>query len=129
MRKFWPQQYDDRTGVTEHLNRAAKYVVSTGLADPGWDGTTLLCGGDSLGDEIRALTEKPGRDIVLTGSITLASQLLAQDLIDEVRLFVYPVVLGHGRRLFPDGWAAASLRLLEQRSIQDVTLLRYSIPH
>lgn len=128
MRGFWPQQRNDQTGVTDHLNRVAKYVVSSSLDDPGWAGTTILRGGDALGDEIRRLTEASGRDIVLTGSITLAAHLFRQHLVDEVRLFVYPVVLGHGRRLFPGGWSAPDLQLLEQRSIEDVTLLRYSIP-
>lgn len=128
MRGFWPQQRNDQTGVTDHLNRVAKYVVSSGLDDPSWAGTTILRGGDALSDEIGRLTEAPGRDIVLTGSITLAGHLFRQNLVDEVRLFVYPVVLGHGRRLFGDGWSAPELQLLEQRSIEDVTLLRYGIP-
>lgn len=128
MRGFWPQQRDDRTGVTDHLNRVAKYVVSSSLDDPGWAGTTILRGGEALDEEIGRLTKAPGRDIVLTGSITLAEHLLRAHLVDELRLFVYPVVVGHGRRLFPDGWSAPELQLLQQRRIYDVTLLRYAIP-
>ena len=128
MRGFWPQQRDDQTGVTNHLDQVAKYAVSTTLRDPGWEGTSVLRGGGALHDEIRALTEAPGRDIVLTGSITLASHLLRENLVDELRLFVYPVVLGHGRRLFPQDWTASRLELLEQRPIHDVVLLRYGIP-
>ncbi len=128
MRGFWPQQRDDRTGVTDHLNQVAKYVVSTTLQDPGWEGTSVLRGGDALRDEIRALTEAPGRDIVLTGSITLASHLLREHLVDELRLFVYPVALGRGRRLFPQDWTPSRLHLLELRPIHDVALLRYGVP-
>ncbi len=128
MRGFWPQQHDDQTGVTNHLNQVDKYVVSTSLEDPGWDGTTVLRGGEALEDEIRALTQAPGRDIVLTGAITLAGDLLRKNLVDELRLFVYPVVLSHGRRLFPQDWTASRLQLLEQRPIHDVMLLRYSVP-
>jgi dihydrofolate reductase len=127
MRGFWPQQHDDQTGVTHHLDHVAKYVVSTTMDDPGWDGTTVLRGDDALEAEIRALTEAPGREIVLTGSITLAGALLRKGLVDELRLFVYPVVLGHGRRLFPQDWTASRLQLLEQRPIHDVMLLRYGI--
>jgi dihydrofolate reductase len=72
MRSFWPVQVDDDTGVTDHLNRVRKYVVSTTLDDPDWEGTTILRGGESLEPEIRALTEQDGTDIVLTGSITLS---------------------------------------------------------
>ena len=128
MRAFWPQQRDDPTGVTDHLNQVAKYVVSSHLQDPGWPGTSVLRGGNAVPDEIHALTDAPGRDIVVTGSLTLTSQLLREDLVDELRLFVYPVVLGHGRRLFPQNWAASRLQLLEQRPIHDVMLLRYRIP-
>ena len=65
---------------------------------------------------------------MLTGAITLAGDLLRKNLVDELRLFVYPVVLGHGRRLFPQDWTASRLQLLEQRPIHDVMLLRYSVP-
>src|SRR3712207_229177 len=65
MRGFWPRQVDDATGVTEHLNRVAKYVVSRTLEDPRWAGTTILRGGDRLSEEIGALTAQDGTDIVL----------------------------------------------------------------
>ena len=127
MRGFWPQQQDDRTGVTSHLNQVAKYVVSATLQDPGWQGTSVLRGGDALHDEVRALKDAPGRDIVLTGSLTLAGHLLRAGLVDELRLFVYPVVLGRGRRLFPRDWRTSGLQPLEQRAIHDVVLLRFSL--
>ncbi|MEU4829806.1 dihydrofolate reductase family protein [Streptosporangium sp. NPDC023615] len=128
MRGFWPRQLDDRTGVTDHLNRVRKYVVSTTLDDPGWDGTTVLRGGDALEPEIRALTDGDGTDIVLTGSITLGHSLLRAGLVHEVRLFTYPIVLGRGRRLFPDGWRAENLSLIEQRTFSGgVTLTRYAL--
>ncbi|MGM1016958.1 MAG: dihydrofolate reductase family protein [Actinomycetota bacterium] len=128
MRGFWPQQTDDRTGVTDHLNRVQKYVVSTTLSDPGWEGTTVLRGGDALESEIRALADSDGTDVVLTGSITLARSLLLANLVQELRLFTYPVVLGRGRRLFPAGWHADDLSLIEQRTFSGgVTLTRYAL--
>lgn len=127
MRGFWPQQKDDTTGVTDHLNSVQKYVVSQSLADPDWDGTTVLRGSDQLVQEIRALTEAPGKDIVLTGSIELTHDLLRNGLVDELRLFVHPVILGEGRRPFPDGWTAPSLQLVEEQRIHDVILLRYEL--
>jgi dihydrofolate reductase len=124
MRGYWPQQTDDTTGVTDYLNRVAKYVVSTTLDDPRWQHTTVLRG--PFQDEIRALKSKPGKDIVTTGSITLVHALIAAGLVDEYRLFVYPVVLGRGARLFADGTEVPRLRLLETRPFRSgVVLLRY----
>jgi dihydrofolate reductase len=124
MRGYWPQQTDDTTGVTDYLNRVAKYVVSTTLDDPRWQHTTVLRG--PFQDEIRALKSKPGKDIVTTGSSTLVHALIAAGLVDEYRLFVYPVVLGRGARLFADGTEVPRLRLLETRPFRSgVVLLRY----
>lgn len=127
MRGFWPKQADDTTGVTDHLNRVEKYVVSRSLDDPGWDRTTILRGGDELASQIEELQAREGSDIVLTGSIALAHQLLALGLVDELRLFVYPIVLGAGRRLFTDGLDIRDLTLAETRSFDEgVVLLRYT---
>src|ERR671921_743078 len=101
MRGYWPEQTDDTTGVSDYLNRVAKYVVSSTMRDPRWEHTTVLPG-DGLKEAVRALKAEPGRDIVTTGSITLVHTLIAAGLVDEYRLFVYPVVLGRGRRLFPE---------------------------
>jgi dihydrofolate reductase len=100
MRSYWPQQLDDATGVTDHLNRVAKYVVSTTLEDPGWDGTTILRG--PLDTDIRTLKSTDGSDIVVTGSIQLCHALIDAGLVDEYRLYSYPHVEGRGRRLFED---------------------------
>ena len=99
-RGYWPQQTDDTTGVSDYLNRVEKYVVSSTLEEPGWEHTTILRG--DLADEVAALKERPGGDIVATGSITLVHALDRTGLVDEYRLFVYPVVLGQGRRLFEE---------------------------
>jgi len=129
MRSFWPQQVDDKTGVTEHLNRVAKYVVSSTLEDPRWKGTTVLRGGRRLVQQIEELTSEDGLDIVLTGSISLSHDLLRAHLVDEIRLFVFPLVLGAGRRLFPEGWDAPALELLaEKRFSEGVVLLQYRVP-
>lgn len=77
-------------------------------------------------DEIQALKSRPGRDIVTTGSITLVGDLIAAGLVDEYRLFVYPVVLGHGRRLFTNATGLPRLRLVETLPFRSGTvLLRY----
>jgi dihydrofolate reductase len=125
MRGYWPQQTDDTTGVTDYLNRVNKYVVSGTVGDPEWEPTTVLPA-DGFQDAIRALKSEPGADIVTTGSITLAHALVAAGLVDEYRLFVYPVVLGRGRRLFPEGAEVPRLQLVECRPFRSgVVLLRY----
>jgi dihydrofolate reductase len=125
MRGYWPHQTDDPTGVTDYLNRVSKYVVSGTLDDPQWEPTTLLPPEELL-EAIRALKAETGRDIVTTGSITLVHALIGGGLVDEYRLFVYPVVLGRGRRLFPEGTEVPVLRLVETRPFRSgVVLLRY----
>ena len=125
MRGYWPEQTDDPTGVSDYLNRVAKYVVSSTLDDPQWEHTTVLQG-QGFQDEVRSLKTSPGRDIVTTGSITLVHALITGGLVDEYRLFVYPVVLGRGARLFTDATEVTRLRLVETRPFRSgVVLLRY----
>jgi dihydrofolate reductase len=124
-RGYWPKQANDPTGVTDYLNRVAKYVVSATMTDPDWQNSTVL-----TGDPIERITElksQPGKDIVLTGSISLAHALIAGGVVDEYRLFVYPTVQGRGRRLFPDGTSIPKLTLVEPpKSFRSgITLLRY----
>jgi dihydrofolate reductase len=124
MRGYWPKQTDDTTGVTDYLNNVAKYVVSGTLGDPGWAGTTVLRG--PAEEEVRHLKSLPGKDIVATGSMRLVRSLIAAGLVDEYRLFVYPVVVGTGQRLFDDATPPASLRLVEARPFRSgVVLVRY----
>jgi dihydrofolate reductase len=125
LRGYWRDLADDRTGISDSLNAQHKYVVSSTLTDPEWQNTTVLSG-DPVG-EVRALKEQPGRDIIVTGSIRLTHALIEAGLVDEYRLFVYPVVQGRGRRLMPDGAPEGDLRLLESKSfVSGIVLLRYA---
>jgi dihydrofolate reductase len=99
LRGYWPEQTDDPTGVSAYLNQVQKYVLSSTLDDPEWQPTTILRGLD----EVRRLKDTASGDIVCTGSIDVTHQLIAADLVDEYRLFIYPTVVATGRRLFPDG--------------------------
>lgn len=124
MRGYWPQQPDDRTGATETLNRVTKYVVSSTLGDPGW-GRSVVLTGEPV-EKVRELKKTEGQDIVCTGSISLVHALIPSGLVDEYRLFTYPAVQGHGRRLFPDGYVIPRLELLESMSFRSgVVLTRY----
>ncbi|MCZ8380722.1 dihydrofolate reductase family protein [Mycobacterium sp. CPCC 205372] len=126
-RGYWPEQTDDSTGITDYLNQVAKYVVSSTLEDPRWANSTVLRG-DPVA-EVAALKAAPGRDIVLTGSISLAHALIAAGAVDEFRLTVYPTVQGRGRRLFPDGLTLPRLSVLEPARTfgSGVTLLKYRV--
>ena len=123
-RSYWPQQTDDTTGVSDYLNQVEKYVVSSTLTKPDWEHTTILRG--EVADEVAALKAQPGGDIVTTGSITLVHALNQTGLVDEYRLFVYPVALGRGQRLFEDPVGQPDLKLVEAHSFNSgVVLLRY----
>jgi dihydrofolate reductase len=124
LRGYWPKQSDDGTGIRDYLNRVRKYVVSSTMADPGWQNSTVLS--DDPVAAVRVLKEQPGQDIVVTGSIMLCHALIVAGLVDEYRLFVYPVVQGRGRRLFPDGFELPKLRLLEAKVFRSgITYSRY----
>src|SRR4051812_21531155 len=87
LRAYWPQRTDDPTGISDYLNRVQKYVVSATLTDPQGQNSTVLSGDPA--EEVRALKEQPGQDVVVTGSITLCHALIEANLVDQYRLFVY----------------------------------------
>lgn len=121
---YWPLQTDDTTGISDYLNRTDKYVVSATLSAPTWQNTTVLDG--PLVEEVATLKDRPGKAIVATGSVSLVQALVPTGLVDEYRLFVYPVVLGRGRRLFENATDLGALRLVEARPFPSgVVLMRY----
>jgi len=114
-----------RTGAqADRLNGMPKYVVSATLEEPSWGNATVLSG-DAI-SEVSKLKEKLTGDIVVYGSIQLAHTLLEHGLADEVRMFVYPVVLGAGQRLFNDTTEQGHWRLVRARPLGDgLVQLRY----
>jgi dihydrofolate reductase len=125
LRGYWPLQTDDSTGVRDQLNTVEKYVISQTLDDdPGWERSTVLRG--PVLDEVQGLNALPGKDIVATGSMTLMTDLIGGGMVDEDRLFIYPVVLGHGQQLFADATNVPPLHLAETRPFRSgIVLLRY----
>ena len=109
---YWPKLTEDPTGVTDYLNRTQKYVLSSTLTDPQWENTTVLRG--PLDEEVAALKDLAGKDISLTGSVSVATALVGSGLVDEYRLMIYPYVQGRGRRLFDDG-APAGMEVVDVR--------------
>jgi dihydrofolate reductase len=96
------------------LNTKPKYLASTTLTDPRWADTTVLAG--DLAAAIAELKAKPGGELQVHGSGALVRWLLANRLVDELTLLVCPVVVGQGRRLFPDSGPDLALELVESRS-------------
>ena len=107
------------------MNAPAKYVVSKTLEAPKWRNTTIIR--DDVVSAVRALKAKPGKNIVVDGSSQLVHTLLTHDLVDELHLLLYPITVGGGKRLFPDG-AHAQFTLAEVRpypsGVVDLTYVR-----
>ncbi|MEU5882209.1 dihydrofolate reductase family protein [Spirillospora sp. NPDC047279] len=106
---YWPTVTDPGNPVASSLNARPKYVVSTTLQTAAWDNTTVL---RSL-EEVAELASRPGRELQIHGSGALAQSLLDAGLIDELRLWTYPVVLGTGKRLFEPGRTPTAMDLIE----------------
>jgi dihydrofolate reductase len=100
--------------IAKALNTMPKYVASTTLTDPRWAGTTVLSG--EVAAAVGELKAKPGGELEVHGSGTLIRWLLDNDLVDELNLFICPVVVGQGMRLFPDTGRDTALELVESRS-------------
>ena len=96
------------------LNTKPKYVASTTLKDPRWTNTTVLS--SDVAAAVRELKAKPGRELQVQGSVALFRWLLDNDLVDEMNLFTFPVVVGQGTRLFPDTGRDRALVLVESRA-------------
>lgn len=118
--KAWPQMTDD-IGFADKMNAMPKYVVSRTLTNPEWNNSTVLSG--DVAEEVKALKEQPGGDILVAGSASLVRELLVHDLIDEVRLMVFPIVLGSGKRLFEGEGDAKVLKLADVKHLPSGTLI------
>jgi dihydrofolate reductase len=105
----WPNSKDDGA---PYFNGTRKYVVSSTLDKAEWNNSHIIRA-DAM-DEIRRLKQEDGPEIVVHGSVTLAQALIQNDLVDTIRMLVYPVVLGEGKRMFQDG-TTARLKLVETR--------------
>ena len=119
--KAWPTMEGE---YADKFNSMPKYVVSSTLEEPAWNNTTVLRG-DPV-DEASELRERAGGDVVVHGSSQLAQALFEQDLVDELRLMLYPVALGSGKRLFGDAEDKKRWRLTDSKTVGDgVVILVY----
>jgi dihydrofolate reductase len=118
---LWPARDGE---LADRLNAMPKYVVSSTLERPAWNNSTVL-GGDPV-EEVSRLRRELGGEIVAPGSIRLARTLVEHDLVDGLRLMVYPVVLGAGERLFGELPDKKGLRLVDATTLGDgIAVLRY----
>ena len=106
------------------LNSRPKYVASTSLTDPQWAGTSVLTG--DVAAAVRDLKAQPDGELLVPGSGTLVRWLLANDLVDQLDLIIYPIVLGQGTRLFPDSGPDTALDLVNSRTTsRGITIQTY----
>jgi dihydrofolate reductase len=117
----WPSRDGE---FADRFNSMPKYVVSSTLKDPEWTNTTVLAG--DVKQAVTKLRDEIDGNIVVHGSAQLAQTLLEQDLVDEVRLMVFPVVLGAGKRIFGETSDKKTLRLTDSKIVGDgVAILIY----
>jgi dihydrofolate reductase len=108
----WPSREGE---FADRLNSDRKYVVSTTLVNPTWNNTTVIA--ENVAGEVGKLKDLTDGVILVAGSAKLVETLLADDLVDELRLMVFPTVLGRGKRLFPDGIDRLKFRLAEAKTV------------
>jgi dihydrofolate reductase len=113
MEAFWPTAEGE---LAERLNELPKYVVSSTLADPGWNATVL---GDDWLEQVARLRNELDGEILVYGSLRLSRTLIEEGIVDELRLLVYPLILGSGARLFDETQDKVALRLLESHPVED----------
>jgi dihydrofolate reductase len=125
--EFLAERWSSRSGgLADRLNSMPKYVVSSTLEDPDWNNTRVLKG--DMVSEISTLKERLTGDIVVAGSIRLVRALMEHDLVNELRLMVYPVVLGAGQHLFGETKDKTPVRLLNAQTVStDLAYLTYEV--
>ena len=123
---YWPKMTDETDPVASRLNALPKYVVSNHLGSADWHNSTIVKG--DIPAEVAKLKKLPGRELQVHGSGILARTLLENDLVDEWRLLTFPVIVGAGRRLFPDLGVATGLRLVQSRTTPSGTAIHVYQP-
>jgi dihydrofolate reductase len=116
----WPSRTDE-AGFAERMNGMPKYVVSSTLERAEWSNSTVIR--DDVADAVKRLKAEISGDILVAGSGKLVQALFEHDLVDRLRLVVFPVLLGSGRRLFADGGGPSSLALVDCRQSAECALM------
>lgn len=111
---YWPHVTDENDPFATRLNSLPKYVASTTLNTVEWNNSTLLR--RDVAEEVAKLKQRPGNEVQIHGSAALIRSLMPYDLIDEYRLYLHPVILGNGKRLFSEGVVPTALRLVDTKT-------------
>jgi dihydrofolate reductase len=119
--KAWPEMEQDEAGFADKMNSMKKYVVSSTLTDPTWNNSEVLAG--DLKTEIERIKAEEGGDILVAGSAQLVQGLLALDLVDELHLMTFPIVLGSGKKLWGEQGDALPLKLASAQPLPSGTLI------
>jgi len=127
---FFPSQSSEDVPSADYMNNTPKFVVSRTLEEPlGWNNSALI-EGDEFAEGVARLKQQPGKDIAVSGSATLVRSLLAEGLLDELRLMVHPIVVGRGKRLFEEGGGRKKLELVDSKTFgTGVVYLTYRPTH
>lgn len=126
MAEYWPTA-EEKGEITAFMNSIAKVVCSSSLDKAGWNNTTIVR--DAV-PELQRLKEQGDRPMYIFGSGKLSQSLMNAGMIDEIRLCIAPIILGHGRPLFMDEHTTRNLKLLESRPLQNGgVIVRYEVQH
>jgi len=124
--RYWPAVTDENDEIAHALNTLPKYVSSRTLESASWAGTTVI---RDVGREVSELKQQPGKPILVLGSSQLVQTLVDHDLVDEYQLWLHPVVLGEGKKLFRDPGPRRDLTLVDSRTTGNgLVILTYERP-
>lgn len=124
--EFFAARWPSRSGeLADRLNSMPKYVVSSTLEDPDWNNSTVLEG--EVVHAVSKLKQEVAGEIVVYASFQLVHSLMEHDLVDELRLMIYPVMLGAGERFFGETSDKKPLRLVDTRTVDDLAFLTYQL--
>jgi dihydrofolate reductase len=113
--KAWPSMEETEGEFAVKMNSMPKYVVSTTLENPEWNNSTVIK--DNVADEVRRLKDETDGDILVAGSGQLIQTLLDEDLVDEWRLMIFPIIVGQGTHLFGEQTGPSTLKLADHKTI------------
>ena len=121
---YWPHEINDDNGPAARINSMEKFVVSTRMEKADWNNSTII--NKDVIEEIRKLKQQKGNEIQIPGSAALVQSLIKENLIDEFRFLVHPVIIGCGKRFFKEGMKTSEMKLVKTQAMEKgVVLLCY----
>jgi len=112
---YWPNEVNDDHGPATKINSMKKFVVSSKLKKADWNNSTII--NKDIVEEVRKLKDQDGGEIQIPGSATLVQLLMKENLIDEYRFLVHPIIMGHGKRFFKEGMQTTGMKLVKTQKL------------